>query len=337
MRRRIALGAATVAAVLACAVAQAPVAAASGATRVQAYLLTSSPDSLRDLRAHAGSISVLYPTLYDCAIPSGRVTGGPDPTATGYARSQRVAVMPRFNCQDGATVHAILTQPTLRATTLARLESIARDPSYAGLNLDFENDGAADRQALSTFVAALARSLHALHKKLSVVVVGVGADDPTRSTGFYDDRALVALADSVFVLAWGAHWEGSGPGPIAPLGAAIAAASYLGSLPHHARFVLGAPMYGLDWPEGQRATAYQYSEVVTLAHAQHAPVHSDPTSHELTFTYTDAEGVAHQVWSMDGAAVAALLRIGRQHGLGAGLWRLGAEDQSLWSSTQIAR
>jgi spore germination protein YaaH len=341
MGRPITLGAAAVAVMfvcaLACSAAQPAVATASGAGRVQAYLLTSSPDSLRDLRAHAGSISVLYPTLYDCAIPSGRVTGGPDAGATGYARSQRIAVMPRFNCQDGATVHAILTQPALRAATIAQLVSIARNPSYAGLNLDFENDGATDRQALTSFVAALASRLHALHKKLSVVVVGVGEDDPTRSTGFYDDRALVALADSVFVLAWGAHWEGSGPGPIAPLGAAIAAASYLGSLPHHTRFVLGAPMYGLDWPQGQRAAAYQYSEVVALAHAQHAQVHSDPASRELTFTYDDAEGVVHHVWSMDGAAVAALLRIGRQHGLGAGLWRLGVEDQSLWSSTQIAR
>ncbi len=341
MSRRDILGAAAVAVVLTCAIAlaaaQPSFAAARGTARVQAYLLTSSPDSLRDLRAHAGSISVLYPTLYDCAIPSGHVTGGPDTGATDYARSQHIAVMPRFNCQDGATVHSILAQPALRATTLAQLTSIARDPSYAGLNLDFENDDAADRQALTSFVATLAHRLHTLHKKLSVVVVGVGEDDPTRSTGFYDDRALVALADSVFVLAWGAHWEGSGPGPIAPLGAAIAAASYLGSLPHHARFVLGAPMYGLDWPEGQRAAAYQYSEVVALAHTQHAHVHSDPASHELTFTYTDAEGVAHQVWSMDGAAVAALLRIGREHGLGIGLWRLGVEDQSLWSSTQIAR
>ncbi|HUA75400.1 MAG TPA: glycosyl hydrolase family 18 protein [Solirubrobacteraceae bacterium] len=328
-------------AALACALGLALLAAptsapASGSARVQAYLLAGAPDSLRDLRAHAGSISVLYPTFYDCALPGGGVTGRPDPAVTEYARSQRIAVMPRFNCQDGATVHAILTRPALRAATLARLAAIAGEEANAGLNLDLENDGAADRQALTSFVAALAGSLHALHKKLSVVVVGVGQDDPKRSTGFYDDRALVALADNVFVLAWGAHWEGSGPGPIAPLGAAIATATYLSSLPHHARFVLGAPMYGLDWPEGERGAAYQYPEVVALAHAEHARVRSDPASHELTFAYT-AEGVPHRVWSMDGAAVAALLRIGRQHGLGVGLWRLGVEDQALWSSAQIAR
>ncbi|HWG08132.1 MAG TPA: glycosyl hydrolase family 18 protein [Solirubrobacteraceae bacterium] len=306
---------------------------------LHAYLLTSAPDSLRDLRAHARSIGVVYPTYFDCAVPSGRVVGAEVPEVTAFARSRRIVVMPRFNCQDGATVHRILTSPALRAATLARLASIARSPAFQGLNLDFENDGAADRGAMTDFVAALASRLHAMHKKLSVVAAGVSVDDPRRSTGFYDPRALAALADTVFVMAWGAHWQGSAPGPIAPLGTALAIARYLASLPNASRFVLGAPMYGIDWAAGGGATrpakAYQYSDIVALAHSVHAHVRRDPASAELTFDYTDAAGVAHQVWSMDAQSVASLLRIGRQHGLGTGLWRLGLEDQRLWSSSQV--
>lgn len=313
---------------------------AAPARPLQAYLLASAPDSLRDLRAHARSIGVVYPTYFDCSVPSGRVTGADVPEDTAYARAQGIAVMPRFNCQHGATVHLILTQPALRAATLARLTTTARNPSFQGLNLDLENDRASDRQALTSFVTTLAARLHAMHKRLSVVVVGVSEDSPRRSTGFYDDRTLAAVADSVFVLAWGAHWEGSAPGPIAPLGAASETAAYLASLPHASRFVLGAPMYGLDWAgrggKANPATAYQYSGIVSLAHAVHAHVRSDPASHELTFGYTDVEGVAHEVWSMDSQSVVALLRIARTHGLATGVWRLGEEDQSLWSSSQIA-
>ncbi len=127
------------------------------ARRMQAYLLASAPDSLRDLRAHARSIGVVYPTYFECALASAAVTGADDAAVTTYARSQRIAVMPRFNCQDGATVHLILTEPQARAATLARLVAIARDPSYAGLNLDLENDAASDRQALTSFVGALAQ------------------------------------------------------------------------------------------------------------------------------------------------------------------------------------
>jgi spore germination protein len=313
--------------------------ARNSARRVQAYLLSTAPDSLRDLRAHSRSIGVVYPTYFQCAIPGGRVLGADVPSITDYAREQHIASMPRFNCQDGATVHAILTEPTLRAATLARLLALARESAYSGLNLDFENDGAADRRALTSFVAALAARLHAIHKKLSVVVVGVSEDDPRRSTGFYDDRALAALADTVFVLAWGAHWEGSAPGPIAPLAAASATAAYLASLPNASRFVLGAPMYGLDWADGggpaHPGVAYQYPGIVALAHAEHAVVRRDPASAEFTFAYTDADGTQHEVWSMDATAVAALLRIAHAHGLATGLWRLGEEDQRVWSSSQV--
>jgi spore germination protein YaaH len=341
MRLRAALAVAA-ATILACALSPlAPSALArSHMRRVQAYLLSSAPDSLRDLRAHSRSIGVVYPTYFDCARTSARVLGSGAAAVTDYAREQQIAVMPRFNCQDGATVHAILSDPALRAATLARLLAIARASAYAGLNLDFENDGAADRGALTSFVAALASRLHAMRKKLSVVVVGVSEDNPRRSTGFYDDRALAALADTVFVLAWGAHWEGSAPGPIAPLAAASATALYLASLPNSSRFVLGAPMYGLDWAQGggpaNPGVAYQYDGIVALAHAEHAFVRRDPASAELTFDYTDAEGAPHEVWSMDATAVAALLRIAHAHGLATGLWRLGEEDQRVWSSSQIS-
>jgi spore germination protein YaaH len=340
MRLRASL--AVAAALFACALSPlAPTALArSPARRVQAYLLSSAPDSLRDLRAHARSIGVIYPTYFQCAVPSGRLLGTDAPAVTDYAREQHIAVMPRFNCQDGATVHAILAEPALRAATLARLLALARGSAYAGLNLDFENDGASDRQALDAFVASLATRLHAMHKKLAVVVDGVSSDDPSRSTGFYDDRTLATLADTVFVLAWGAHWEGSAPGPIAPLATASATAAYLASLPNASRFVLGAPMYGLDWADGggpvHPGVAYQYNGILALAHAEHAVVRRDPASAELTFDYTDGAGAPHEVWAMDATAVAALLRIAHAHGLATGLWRLGEEDQRVWSSSQIA-
>jgi len=46
-------------AALALLAALAPAAGARPAGRVQAFLLTTSPDSLRDLKAHAGSVAVL--------------------------------------------------------------------------------------------------------------------------------------------------------------------------------------------------------------------------------------------------------------------------------------
>lgn len=303
-------------------------------------MLSSAPDSLVDLKAHAESIGVIYPTYFDCTVPGGQLSGRDMAPITAYARSQGIAVLPRFNCQDGPTVHRILTDPAMRAATIARLSSIGADPRYRGLCLDLENDGAGDRTALSTFVAEVARLLHAHHRRLTVVVDGVTSDNPRISTGFYDDRYLGAVADSVFVLAWGTHWAGSPPGPIAPLPFVAQVARYVASLPNARRFVLGAAMYGLDWPEEEvlgGAHALEYSGVLALIHSVGAAPHRDGPSGEMTFGYTSAEGVAHSVWYLDAGAVAAVLRIAQAHGLGVGLWRLGAEDQALWRSSAIRR
>jgi spore germination protein YaaH len=323
---------------------------------LQAFLLTGAPDSFADLQAHVGAIGVVYPTYFECS-PDGEVMGAVDPEVDAYAAAHGLVEMPRFSCQEGALVHRILTQPALRARVFARLVGLADGPSYAGLNLDLENDGARDRDALTAFVAALAARLHAEGRKLAVDVVGVTREAvPRPAAGFYDDPALAAAADTVFVMAWGPHWEGSGPGPIAPLSFVRGVGRYVASLPHARRFVLGVPMYGLDWGlsggpgrsrgEGSgpgdggedrggaarpaRATALQYTGALALAQSAGVTPLWQPASGEATFTYVRG-GVAHRVWYLDARAILARIAIARSDGLAAGVWRLGEEDQSLWT------
>jgi spore germination protein YaaH len=305
---------------------------------LQAFVLASAPDSLTDLEAHAGAVGVVYPTYFECEPPSGRISGVDSGAITAYANAQQIAVMPRFNCQDGATVHMILTDPRTRARTLGGLVGIAENRAYAGVNLDLENDGAADRGALSSFVATLAGELHAHGKKLTVDVDGVTHEDAAIGTGLYDDRALSAAADYVFVIAWGTHWEGSSAGPIAPLSFVDQVAGFIASLPHANRFVLGSPMYGLDWAAGggpaHPGTALQDTSVVALAGSVGARPARDRAVDEMTFAYTQV-GIQHRVWYLDARAVADRLRIAREHGLAVGVWRLGGEDQALWSSAPV--
>jgi len=313
---------------------------------VQAFLLTSSPDSLADLRAHVGKISVLYPTYFECTPSGGAVAGADRPAIDSFARAEAIAVVPRFNCQDGAVVHRLLSEPGPRQALLARLAALARRPAYAGLCLDLENDGPGDREALSSFVAALAEKLHRHHRRLAVVVDGVTHEGPGAPYAFYDDRALSAAADTVFVMAWGTHWAGSPPGAISTLSYVTGVVGFLDTLPERSRFVVGAPMYGLDWAgtsagvqplssqSTRPASAYQYDRVLQLARSVGAHAVRDPLSGELSFSYASA-GVPHEVWYMDAQAILDVFRIARDAGFQVGVWRLGSEDQSLWSSPLI--
>jgi len=115
-------------------------------------------------------------------------------------------------------------------------------------------------------------------------------------------------------------------------------------------------MYGLDWatpaaggegavevgagpgPAGARpqaATAYQYANILALERSVGARAARDPASGEMTFSYASATGVRHSVWYMDARAVLDALALARAAGLGVGMWRLGAEDQSLWASPLV--
>jgi spore germination protein YaaH len=314
---------------------------------VQAFLLSSSPDSLADLRAHAGDVSVLYPTYFECTPSGAGVAGGDVPSIDSFARGHSIPVMPRFNCQNGAIVHRLLSEPGPRQELLARLAALAVKPAYGGLCLDLENDGSEDREALSSFVAALAEKLHRHHRRLAVVVDGVTHEGPGAPYGFYDDRSLSASADTVFVMAWGTHWANSPPGAISTLSFVSGVVGFLSTLPERSRFVIGAPMYGLDWTGSETtgepissqsarpAVAYQYNRVVALAHAVGAHAVRDPLSGELSFTYDAPGGVPHEVWYMDSKAILDVLGIARAAGFQVGLWRLGSEDQSLWSSRLV--
>jgi spore germination protein YaaH len=253
---------------------------------------------------------------------------------------RRIRVLPRFNCQDPATVHAIVADPQVRSATLSRLIEIVRRYGYDGLNLDLENGDASDRDALTAFASELADRLHALDKELSIAVSAKYEPTTTGRSGLYDYEALGAAADRVFVMNWGWHWLTSEPGAPDDLELCRKVADYVASMPNRGRFVLGTNMYGTDWPNGggpsNKATPLEFADVGRLIERYGATPLLDPVADAWTFAYTGQEGVHHEVWYPDAATIAKRVRLARERGLGVGFWRLGREDQRVWDDVQIA-
>jgi spore germination protein len=212
---------------------------------------------------------------------------------------------------------------------------------YDGINLDFEAGPPGDRAAYTSFVSDLAARLHGLGKKLAIDVSAKTADDPTHPrSGLYDYPELARVADVVFVMAWGIHWSTSEPGPIADMPWIQAIVRYVNGLPNRAKFVMGSPMYGMDWPRaggtGAPATALEWGDVAALSARLGVPPAYDATAHETRFAYTDATGVRHTVWASNAGAVLERLRVFRANGYGIGVWRLGREDQAMWADPLLA-
>ena len=185
---------------------------------LHAFLLATTDESFLDLQRHYRQIGTLYPTYFDCRRGDGGIIGKDDPLVTRWAQMRRILVMPRFNCQHGPTLNSILRDPALRETTLTNLVGLVQRYGYDGINMDFESGYETDRDVLTSFAAELARRLHALGKRLALEVSAKFSGTQTGRAGFYDYPQLGRVADYVFVMAWGWHWQTSGPGPSAEIG-----------------------------------------------------------------------------------------------------------------------
>ena len=216
-----------------------------------------------------------------------------------------------------------------------------RDYGYDGINLDFEAGYAQDRAAFTAFAREMSHRLHKVSAKLSLEVSAKYKGFETTRSAFYDYAGLGAAADYVFVMNWGWHWVTSTPGAPDDLYRFLRVADYVASMPNKSRFVLGMPMFGIDWPNGggsnNPGTPLEHADVMGQIALLGVTPAWDPTQGGfLDFSYRDARGVFHDVWFTNAASLAVRMQIAKARGLGVGLWRLGREDPQIWNQPLIA-
>lgn len=318
-------------------VVQADPPAATGGVHV--YLLASTDASYAAFRKHYSQIHVVYPTFFDCST-TGAITGTYDGQITRWAQARKVQVLPRYNCQRTDVEHRILTEPALRQQWIDTMVQAAVVNGWDGINLDFEAVLAADRDLLTAFVADLADRLHAEGKLLSQAVSAKTRDvlNHPRSTAF-DYLKLTEHADWLFVMAWGIHWATGTPGAQDELPWVKQVRDYVVSLRRPQKFVMGTMLYGMDWPAGggplNPGVGRYYSEIQALAAAHAATPTYDPVKGSWRLLYTDEAGVGHEAWFSDAQTVGDRVALADDAGLGIGFWRVGQEDERIWSDPRI--
>jgi spore germination protein YaaH len=300
---------------------------------VQAFLLASTDQSFTDLQAHYQQIGVLYPTYFECGS-AGEVLGKDDPLITKWAIARKIEVLPRLNCQNVADEERILDEPSARETMISQLAALCQSDGYQGVQIDFEGAPPAQRNPFTAFITMLAERLHAQGDKLSTIVTAKYYNVTSGRAAMYDDAALSGPSDYMFVLDWGVHWTTSTPGSIDEMPWFKRVAEYTATLPNRAKFVLGMPMYGIDWADGggpsHPGAAMEFSEIQSLADELGVAPEWEASAQSPHFSYTDGEGVRHEVWYTDQQSIGARATLAQSLGLGVGLWRLGSEDQTVW-------
>ena len=295
----------------------------------------------RTITHHAESLSAASPSLYEVA-PNGEIVLRPQLEGTAVAeelaglRAHGVALMPIISnthgfAWDPGLIQTILHDPFLVDRHIASIVDLVLEEDFAGIDIDYEELTAADRDVFSRFIDELATSLHAADRMLSVDVFAKDSD------AGYDERnlaqdyaALGQAADQVRIMAYDWHWQTGPAGPIAPANWVDDVLAYaVSEIPEH-KVVLGVPTYGYGWT-GEGGRLVSWLQAYGLSQNLGVPVRWDADAESPSITYRDDDGVDHTIWFENTYSIAVKLQLAQQYGIGGVfLWLVGDEDDGIW-------
>jgi len=240
---------------------------------------------------------------------------------------------------DPVRLRRLLASPQTMQRVSASLVRAVRRYQLGGIAIDFERIPDDLRPALVRYFTTLRVELdrappsatgppqQALHRPLLVQAVG----DETSAA---DLRAYSAVTDFTVLMLYDEHYPTGDAGPIASQRwYAEKADSALVAVPS-AKLILAVGAYGYDWNDGGTTAAAEvmtFQEVMTAARRNGKLPLYDKASGNPYLTWTDPDSTDHAVWYLDGVTAYNEIAAGRRRGVaGHAIWRLGAEDPSLW-------
>ncbi len=239
---------------------------------------------------------------------------------------------------DSALGLALLNDAAAQERLIQAIIANMRAKNYQGLDVDFEFIGAEGAAAYAAFVARLREMLSPLGYEV-VVALAPKTNAAQRGSLYegHDYAALGAAADGVLLMTYEWGYTYGPPLAVAPVPSVRAVLDYAVTVIPPEKIFMGIPTYGYDWPLPYergvtRADSLSNVQAVALARQYGAEIQYDSTAEAPFFVYTDAVGVAHEVWFEDARSIAAKLALIREYGFrGAGYWNLNRPFPQNWS------
>ncbi|MGH6870172.1 MAG: polysaccharide deacetylase family protein [Rhizomicrobium sp.] len=287
-----------------------------------------APDSLK---AALPALDWVMPTWFDMAGPNLDLKDNFNPAIYGYIRRNKpsVAIVPTVQNAslgkwDGPGLARLLADRARRKVLVDSLTALVGSHKLQGLTIDFET---LPNKAHGDLAAFLKELTTAFRPHGWIVVVAAQFDDDDWPFAQY-----AKIADYTVLMAYDEHYLTSAPG-------SIAGQSWFENLldqrmrvlpPSHTLIALGN--YGYDWAGHDNADALSYQEAIIAANDSGAEVAFDDATNNPHFSYLDDDKTRHEVWFLD--AVTAYNEIHAAdpyRPAGYAVWRLGAEDPSIWT------
>ncbi|MBL8019552.1 MAG: glycosyltransferase [Leptospirales bacterium] len=298
-----------------------------GKRLVTAFLVQDDPESLNSFKQFKDHIDVVFPDWFLLTEAKCDATERIDYDVKRLLDESDAAIIARVTNGHRDKWHTdemrrLFANPSLRECTASLLVEFAQKDNLKGLNVDIETLGVAGKDNYVKFLADLGRKLN---EKGLILTVDITANDPA-----YDVKAIGAIADGVVLMNYDQHYASGPAGPIASQSWFEAnLAQTLKDVPAE-KLLVGIATYGIDWGK-PHAYSMKFSEVMALADDTGALPVLDADTKNMRFAYVQDEKISHDVWFTNSVtAWNHKLAADRADVAGVAVWRLGAEDPTIW-------
>jgi cellulose synthase/poly-beta-1,6-N-acetylglucosamine synthase-like glycosyltransferase/spore germination protein YaaH/peptidoglycan/xylan/chitin deacetylase (PgdA/CDA1 family) len=321
-----------------------------------AFYVSWDAASFSSLREYARQIDLLFPTWLQVLSPDGHLQASDPETNTMFdvvhgqtvhtvdakvmqflkAENTDMEVFPVVQNFDGTDfvpgVSDFLNNPQARARFRREIGIFLASDHYRGLMIDFESFPKKGQRGYVALLNELSSDLHAKGMKLYVSVQVRNED--------FDYKAISSAVDGVVIMNYDEHFPGGTPGPVASEDWFLDnLQSAVKEIPKE-KLIVAIGNYGYDWadkpekgklPAGEADKSVSVQEAWIGARDSEEDVDFDGDALNPHFSYQDDDHVRHDVWFLDAVTALNEMRAAQTLGIQTfALWRLGAEDRSLW-------
>ncbi len=269
------------------------------------------------------------------------------------AHAAGVKVVLTLTLFDSSAITTILGNATYRNNLVANALAVVQSAGGDGVCLDFEGvaAGSVNKTGLVALMTAMTAAFHAAIPDSQVLIATPAVD----WNGVFDYDQLALAGDGLMIMAYDYHWSGGAPGPVSPLTGGSLWGTYnvtwtandyvtWGGSENRAKFILGVPWYGYDWPTTSfaipgtatgSASSRTYAQAKTLAQQNGAAWDAASQTPFVLYSF----GGSRQLWYDDDASLTLKFDlVSAQSFGGIGIWALGYEGSNaeLWTAIESA-
>lgn len=266
------------------------------------------------------------------------LTGQPHDKTVEFAASKGIRpLMLVHNLNNGSfdrnISHAILSDEAKRSRLINNILVNMSKEKYSGVNIDIENIYWYDRQGYSTLIKELKEKLtpYGFYTTVSIPAKTYDSYLMNNWSGAFDYKEIGKYADRILLMTYDEHYSGGNAGPVASLPWVEGVIKYAVTVIPPNKLLLGISAYGYDWWDGGSKTV-KFNSANSLISSVNAVVQWEDNMQVPYFKYYK-NGTYHEVWYENLQSLSAKLDLVKKYSLGGiGIWKLGYDDESFWST-----